>query len=105
MGSLFLIVILCLGVLWPSVLLSRISQRSWLSGFCWFLGALAVSALAGAIAHFLFSALSHQPSSPKELESFLVNQGVLSLLVACATPWVSYFALKTYRNKSANGLR
>jgi hypothetical protein len=104
MGALFLLLVLISVIVWPCSRISRFGSSSGHSRFAWFMVGPASAFVGGALGYFLFQLLLLTPSSPKELESFLVNQGVVAFLVACASPWAAYFGLNIlFESKESKG--
>lgn len=104
MGTFILLGVLIAAIAWPSLLISRLAQLRGYSMFGFYmLGPITAVTGGACTSYLLFPLLSLSPSSPKENESFLVNQAAVGLLAACILPWVVYFAVKVYRGKG-NGL-
>jgi len=99
MGALALLIVFGSAILVPSLLVARFSPHGIYSRRAFFMLSPIVAIIGGTSAYFVFPLLVLAPSSPKEHESFLVNQVAIGFLAACILPWLVYFVLKIYQGK------
>lgn len=101
MGTLIFISLLIAAIVWPSRLIGRLAPpRSHAQLGLHVLSPLIAVAGGWAVSYLLFPLLAASPSSPKESESFLVNQAAIGLLSAAVLPWIAFLVLKAWRGKN-----
>lgn len=99
-----LALVLMIGIGLPCLLVFRAAKERGVSAVHWVSSVLFSSALSAFAVHMLFQLIASPPVTPKQRESYLVNQEVLPFLLACVAAWAVYYALIFFAGTSGASL-